>query len=126
MAEEWKKVNLAHDPFSFSNDEWDDNSSDYLTGEYGEVYNKAVHHELGGKNLEYSWSEEGHDSPSHLDEFEGGDDWEPVFAIDAQNCCDFGYVTMAKRKTTTYFHGVRWAIIFECLTPIWIREKGEF
>ena len=122
--EKWKKVDLTKPPFFYSGED-DGNGSDYIidhggeNGEHVTLFHEALQKELGGKNLEYTWSEEGNDEPPYLQEFQC-EGWENVFSIIAQNCCDFGHVTMARGPS---FHGVRWVINFECLTPIWIREN---
>jgi len=112
---DWKKVDLTEPPFFFSGESDD---RDYLTGEYAAVFNKAVQKELGGKNLEYLWAEEGNEEPDYLENFECGG-WEPVFIVNAQNCSHFGYVTLAHGPP---LKGVGWVINFEMLSPIWIRE----
>ena len=112
--EKWKKVDLTKAPFFFEKE----NGSDYLTDEYAAVYHKAVQKELANKNLEYLWAEEEGDEPSYLENFEC-DDWKKVFSISADHCSHFGHVLMAKGPA---HHGVSWAIHFEMLLPIWIRE----
>ena len=128
MAEEWKKVDLTKPPFFFSGELY--YLEDYLTEEYAAVYNKEIRSELEGKNLEYLWAEEDEpdfpgDEPAYLEnfKFEG---WERVFGITAEHCSHFRKVHMVSASSPfTRIHGVNWAIIFECTTPIWIREKGE-
>ena len=126
MAVEWHKVDLTKQPFFFSGENnGTDSTNNYITDHGGEngnhvaLFHEALQKELGGKDLEYNWSEEGYDPPKWEEEF-GNDGWEKIFSMNAQNCCDFGHVTMARGPS---FHGVRWVINFECLEPIWIREK---
>tara|TARA_R110002020_G_scaffold75827_8_gene192677 strand:+ start:5927 stop:6298 length:372 start_codon:yes stop_codon:yes gene_type:complete len=119
----WKKVDLTQPPFFFS-EERDGHGSDYLSGEYAAVYNKQIQKELAGKNLEYLWGEEILEEPDYLEEFEC-DGWEKIFSISADHCSHFGYVTMAEgspHHRIRFHHKIRWAIHFEMLMPIWIRE----
>jgi len=117
---EWKKVDLSKPPFFFSTEE-QHFSANYLTKEYAAVFNKAVQKALKGKNLEYLWSEEGGDEPAFLEDFDPGDHgWTPIFTINADHCSHFGYVIMVSGGP--YLNGVKWALSFEQLTPIWIRE----
>ena len=115
---EWKKVDLIQYPFHF-------------TEEHPEidVYNKAVQKELGGKNLEYFWGEEGGNEPEYLDDNDWDlfvhKNWGIVFCCDGygddptEDCNMFGLVSMIKGPP---LKGVEWAINFEMNCSIWIRE----
>ena len=119
---DWQKVNLTKAPFFYSEEQSDYSvvidESDYLTEEYAAVFHKAIQKELGGKDLKYLWSEEGYDEPGYLANF-NRNGWNTVFCIHAQYCSHFGYVTLEKGPP---INGVRWAIHFEQLAPIWIKE----
>ena len=128
MAEEWKKVDLTKFPFMFNTQEGfqsslglhrsyedTDEGKDWLS-----VYNIMMGLELGNKNLEYLWSEEGGDEPDSLDEF-NNKDWDLWMVLNAK-CNQFGYVTAHRGKPYASPKRVGWVINFEMLTPIWIRE----
>ena len=118
---DWKKVDLTQYPFHF-------------TEEHPEidVYNKAVQKELGGKDLEYYWAEEGGDEPEHLENFDFNS-WEQVFACDGYgdeftgDCQEFGLVSMIKGLPLKgpSLKGVEWAIDFEMNCSIWIRSASN-
>ena len=110
----WKKVDVTKWPFNFSPDEseLEDTGKKWLT-----VYNLMIELELGGKNLEYLWSEEEGDEPAYLDEFEC-EGWYPWMTLDAES----NQLKRVGAHKGSPIKGIGWVINFEMLSPIWIRE----